>query len=474
MFQRFRFFAAYSLLFSLALPRAVMGQAGISIWTNKYCPAGINVSITGMAVSPKGDVWVTGYSHDGMSTNWNYHTVAYSSLGLPRWTNIYNGRSEDVAFSVAADTNGFAYVTGRSSVTNRGYDFATVKYSPNGSALWTNLFHGGYLHDEGRAVAVDSEGKVWVTGTSDDINGPGLLTIQYSSTGTLLRGQRTSDAEPRALATDNFGNCFVCGFTTGSGTDYLLLRYDTNGTYWSRTYNRGSSDAANALVADQNGDAIITGGAGGDIVTIKYSSAGTTLWTNRYAGPGNGSDDASAIAIDGNGNVVVVGTSQETSFAFSKTDMVMMKYSSAGVPLWTNRYGVASQSDAASTVAVDSAGNIFVGVYFGTQSLTVAYSPSGIPLWTNWSSGLLRTDKEGNLYVAGSGFQTTKYSSFNPSPVPISVARTPAGLIVSWPDSRFRLQSAPSLTNQFIDVGGANPWTNLFQGERLFFRLISD
>jgi hypothetical protein len=44
-------------------------------------------------------------------------------------------------------------------------------------------------------------------------------------------------------------------------------------------------------------------------VTIKYSSAGVPLWTNRYNGPGNSTDAAAAVAVDHRGNVIVTGYS---------------------------------------------------------------------------------------------------------------------------------------------------------------------
>ena len=59
------------------------------------------------------------------------------------------------------------------------------------------------------------------------------------------------------------------------------------------------------------------------------------LWTNRYNGPGNGSDTATAVAVDGSNNVIVTG------FGFVSgvvRDYVTIKYSSAGAPIWTNRY----------------------------------------------------------------------------------------------------------------------------------------
>ena len=46
------------------------------------------------------------------------------------------------------------------------------------------------------------------------------------------------------------------------------------------------------MAVDASGNVVVTGysGDGPDYVTIKYSSAGVPLWTNRYNGPGNGND----------------------------------------------------------------------------------------------------------------------------------------------------------------------------------------
>src|SRR5437016_3227733 len=66
-----------------------------------------------------------------------------------------------------------------------------------------------------------------------------------------------------------------------------------------------------------------------------YAQGGVPLWTNRYNGLGNGDDYAYAVAADSGGNVFVTGYSTGSSGA---PDYATVAYSSAGVPLWTNRY----------------------------------------------------------------------------------------------------------------------------------------
>src|SRR5262245_23992691 len=77
---------------------------------------------------------------------------------------------------------------------------------------------------------------------------------------------------------------------------------------WVQRYNGPgvSDDAARKLVVDAAGNVIMVGFSdadftGADMLVIKYSGAGVGLWTNRYNGPGNGDDVANAVALDGSG-----------------------------------------------------------------------------------------------------------------------------------------------------------------------------
>src|SRR5829696_1019096 len=89
---------------------------------------------------------------------------------------------------------------------------------------------------------------------------------------------------------------------------------------WVQHYDGPGNDldVATAVALDTNGNVFVTGystGSGGDYdyTTIKYSGAGVPLWTNRYNGPGNGGDQAHAVAVDSNGNVFVTGNASSVS-----------------------------------------------------------------------------------------------------------------------------------------------------------------
>src|SRR5260221_2843209 len=119
-----------------------------------------------------GNVYATGYLTSEMTYH-DFATAAYSSSGTPLWTNLYDGgpgNYNDVAQSLAVVADGVV-VTGNSARVGQGNDFATIKYSAAGVALWTNWYGGAQSQgDVPVAVAADSTGAVVVTGQSISTN----------------------------------------------------------------------------------------------------------------------------------------------------------------------------------------------------------------------------------------------------------------------------------------------------------------
>src|SRR6266404_6213347 len=160
-------------------------------------------------------------------------------------------------------------------------------------------------------------------------------------------------------------------------------RAETAREAWVQRYSNGvgSDDRAKKVVTDANGNVIVAGDSdngrtGHDFLIIKYSSSGVPLWTNRYNVPGNAEDSASGLAVDRSGNVFVTGSSASTNGNF---EYATIKYSASGTELWTNRYNGPGNSDDRSTgVAADGNGNAFVTGYSSraghSDYATIAYS----------------------------------------------------------------------------------------------------
>src|SRR6266536_958926 len=180
-------------------------------------------------------------------------------------------------------------------------------------------------------------------------------------------GPGNLDDGGHAIVGDNSGNVYVTGGSHGLGTDldYATIKYTSAGQQqWLARYNGPANgwDRAGAIARDSSDNVYVTGqslglGTNFDYATVKYDSAGQELWVARYNGPGNGEDDAVAVATDGSGNVYVTGQSTGLGTGF---DYATIKYDSAGQEQWVARHSASALSDLARAIAVDSSGNVYV------------------------------------------------------------------------------------------------------------------
>src|SRR6218665_478900 len=123
---------------------------------------------------------------------------------------------------------------------------------------------------------------------------------------------------------------------------FMGLNAQVNIQWQTRYAGPGPSvDRGEDMVMDASGNVYVTGigvGTSGnfDYITIKYSSTGVQQWIAQYNGPGNGLDEAHAVAVDASGNVYVTGWSY--GGGTTGYDYATVMYNSAGVQQWAARY----------------------------------------------------------------------------------------------------------------------------------------
>ncbi len=408
---------------------------GIQQWIQRYDGlAEGDDKAYAIKVDGVGNVYVTGESF-GIGTDYDFVTIKYNAQGVQQWVQRYDGpdNDDDCANALTIDNYGNVYVTGESFSYSSNYDYVTIKYSSLGSQLWLQRYNGaGNGIDFPNAISIDASNNVyitgmsWGTGTSYD-----YATIKYSPSGVQqwiqrYNGTGNNSDDGRALVLDNSGNVYVTGVSFGvsSYEDFTTIKYNTQGVQqWVNRYNgqTHSYDEASCLVIDNENNLYITGASEGsgtyfDYATIKYNANGERLWTARYNGPGNGRDYAHSVAIDILGNVYVTGESYNSGTDY---DFTTIKYNPNGVEQWVQRYnGSANRYDAGSDICVDRLGNVYVTGFCENLTtdfdyLTIKYNPNGEIQWIKTYNGpsniidyanVLTVDNEGNVYVTGASF----------------------------------------------------------------------
>ncbi|MBL8525806.1 MAG: hypothetical protein JNN20_19155, partial [Betaproteobacteria bacterium] len=252
---------------------------------------------------------------------------------------------------------------------------------------------GGDLTGRARkAMAIDSVGNVYVFGSS----GVGGVTIKYSPNGAKLWEIVRKNFTPVAIVLDPAGDIYATGSNhNGSNFDYVTAKFNSSGVeQWRQVANGANNrdDQALAIALDINGNVIVTGKSQNanptsralDFLTIKYSAAGIEQWRAVANGSGDFNDTAYAVAADVDGSVVVTGRGASTN-----DDYLTIKYNAMGVEQWRavmNGNPSGYQYDVPSAMVMDAGGNIYVTGTSGntagtTDYLTVKYDSAGTEIW---------------------------------------------------------------------------------------------
>ncbi len=186
---------------------------------------------------------------------------------------------------------------------------------------------------------------------------------------------------------------------------------------WVATYNGpGNYEDIGFSTVDGAGNVYVTGlswgnGSERDFATIKYNSAGVQQWVQRYNGTGNSQDEPRYMAVDGAGNVYVTGYARSGTTNVTE-DFCTIKYNSSGVQQWVQLYnGPGNNRDAGSSIVVDGAGNVYVTGYSRLDATaesegfcTIKYNSSGVQQWIQRYDGPSVGKEVGNLIALDNSY----------------------------------------------------------------------
>jgi hypothetical protein len=169
---------------------AKFGASGTQEWYYDFGAALVS-GFVDLAFDPAGDAFVA-WTRQLAAGGSDISILKFNPTGTQEWTSSYNGRpssspGSDQAVAIAVNSAGYSYIIGSSADPSRSCCFdqiVTIKYDPNGTALWVQRYSRPGL-DTGTAAAIAiSGGDLLVTGQTFDgtvssATGSAWTTIDY-------------------------------------------------------------------------------------------------------------------------------------------------------------------------------------------------------------------------------------------------------------------------------------------------------
>ncbi|CAN5510595.1 hypothetical protein BH10ACI1_BH10ACI1_03810 [soil metagenome] len=338
--------------------------------------------ILAIAIQPDGKIVAVGYANNG--ANDDIAIARYNSdgsldvtfdgdsgTGNGKFTTAV-GAGDDFGFGVAVQSSGIT-VAG-SSDNGGGRDFIVVRYKPDGTL--DGGFDGdgkvitpvGGVIDQARAIVIQPDNKIVVTGETLIGANYRFATARYNSNGSLDFGFGMSGIAITTIGTNDFptavaiqpdGFIVAAGYTnTGGNLDFALVRYKADGNLDMAFDGDGkvttpigsASDIAEGVAIQSTGKIVAGGfssdGISNDFALVRYNANGS-LDTGFGAGGkvttpfGTQNDIAFGLAIQPADNKIILagatftGTSDDFAIARYLSDpsagfLYVIKDSTAG------------------------------------------------------------------------------------------------------------------------------------------------
>jgi hypothetical protein len=351
---------------------ARLGPDGKTLWARGMGGEGDDIADS-VALDPKGNPVVAGafsktlgMGNDKLESKGSddMFVAALDKDGRRMWARHFGGPDSDGVDGVAVDAAGNIAVIGsyhaemevaKDNLFSGGdLDIVLIMLGPDGTPKWGRGW-GAMGPDEGRAVAFDKQGNLYVL-------------VEFS----------------RAV---DFGG----GKLTSAGNrDIGIIKLDPAGKHiWSRRFGGQLDELAVSMAVDPAGSVVMTGsfddvldfGDGAplhtagrsDVFVAKLGPDGSTLWAQKL---GNTDEDiGAAVTTDQYGNVYAggwfwkeleVGGAKYKSHG--KKDLFLVAWGPGGAPLWAKTFGD-SEDDYARGLAVDAGAIYATGTFHKTLNL---------------------------------------------------------------------------------------------------------
>ncbi len=361
-------------------------------------------------------------------------TITLNNLAFSTFVGSFQ---DDFINDIAVDANGNAYVTGKTfsasfpttsgtfdTSANGFEDVFVTKFNTSGTGIIFSTFLGGAFSDEGRGIAVDGLGNIYLTGFASSSfpvtsgaydesfnGGSDVFVAKLSANGasliysTYIGASQNESAND--IAIDSSGNAYIAVRTSDAVVDYpttpgafdttfngfddaAVTKVNPTGTalVYSTFIGGSAIDSANSIAVNSLGQ-VYVGGVTTDDVTdfpatlgsydttangltdffvTKFSADGSALVYSTFIG-GTGIDNANCLAIDTSGRAYIAGSVSQgfpttagvvDTTALGGGEIGVSRLSADGSTLQYSTFIGGTQDESATGIAVDQFGNAYI------------------------------------------------------------------------------------------------------------------
>ncbi len=349
------------------------------------------------------------------------------------------------------------------------YDYFIAKFDKTGKHLFSKqIRRSGQNNNSGLALAIGTNDNIILgghfTGTIDmdgdfvtSVDGYDAFIMALDANGAHVWGKvygGSGDQRITAVTADANGNIYAAGqfsssinfdgnSLTATDVDAFLTKFDGTGkVVWAKDYGEQGNDFMRAVEMDPQGNIIASGyfygsvdmGFGtvssvdnADVFVMRVAPDGTSLLAKHYGGQEY--DSLRSMTVDNAGRVTLSGTyagditlGQDTLSAGQGYQQYVVNLDDKLEPLWAKSLASTDAWWAASPVASDSSGNVFVGRTINAtimdenmqivpdvvDMVVTKFASDGTRLWSHLLTGAggdylsqLATDSGGAVWLTG-------------------------------------------------------------------------
>ena len=260
-----------------------------------------------------------------------------------------NIRFDEAGSDVVVQPDGKILVVGTSGSPTA---MTVTRYNRDGSL--DTSFGGGdgiyrvpaAVQQSGYALTVQADGKILLTGYSYPSLQNDVLLVRLNSDGSLDTGFGGGDGVVttdlgvnevgRTVALQVDGKILVGGYTFGGGTNFMVARYNTDGSLdtsfgggdgvVTTSFGGPAADSLTSLVVQLDGKIVVAGGGGNyDLAIARYNGDGS-LDTSFGGGDGLVTTRANGGGLESFSGLVVQADGKLVAAGFSGNDLVLVRY----------------------------------------------------------------------------------------------------------------------------------------------------